>query len=117
MYKLSDTAKEELIKNFKELLCSKIFNNDFENKILYFYKIIENDIKRNLTDEEKNWLNQWFVFAGNIFLNFNDKETHGTELLTTDVQTIYGGDVWTYSGDTAGASGGGLISCIGGNIL
>ena len=43
--------------------------------------------------------------------------TDGSELLKTDVQTIYGGDSWAYSGATVGSGGGGAISIIGGNII
>jgi len=42
--------------------------------------------------------------------------TDGSTLLTTSAQTIFGGDTWTYSGDTAGASGGGAINVINNNM-
>ena len=42
--------------------------------------------------------------------------TDGSVLLTTTAQTIFGGDTWTYSGDTAGASGGGAINVINNNM-
>ena len=44
--------------------------------------------------------------------------TDGSTLLTTDAQSINGGDSWAYSGATAGSGGGGgIISIMGGNIL
>lgn len=43
--------------------------------------------------------------------------TDGTERLKTTLQTnIYGGDTWTYDGDTAGASGGGAINVMNNNM-
>jgi hypothetical protein len=42
--------------------------------------------------------------------------TDGSVLLTTDAQQIFGGDTWTYAGDTAGASGGGAINVINNNM-
>lgn len=42
--------------------------------------------------------------------------TDASVMVTTAAQTIYPGDSWAYSGDTAGASGGGAINVINNNM-